>query len=138
MKVLVQLDLICRILCLRDCTTNISNCGQFEDKPMIVDFRIENQSSGYVKSDIVAKFLEGNGEFKYSELMASINGISQEQKVSIARESLQMWNLLENVEKAVLPTEQLISKIGAQVSISDDLQRYVQDVKETIKNLMKI
>jgi hypothetical protein len=40
-KALVQLDSISRILCLSDCATNTSNCGQVDGKPMIVDFRIE-------------------------------------------------------------------------------------------------
>jgi hypothetical protein len=37
---------------------------------MIVDFRIEKQSGGYVKSDILNKFYEGNGEVNDSEMMA--------------------------------------------------------------------
>ena len=55
---LLQLDLISRILCLRDCTTNSSNCGQVGEKAMIVDFRIEKQSWGYAKPDILTKFCE--------------------------------------------------------------------------------
>jgi hypothetical protein len=62
-KALVQLDLISRILCLRDCATNSSTCGQVDGKPMIVDFRIEKQSGGYFKSDILNMFYQGNGEF---------------------------------------------------------------------------
>ena len=69
-KALLQLDLISRILCLRDCATNGSNCGQVDGRPMIVDFRIETQSGGYVKSDILDGFYHGNGEFNYSGLMA--------------------------------------------------------------------
>ena len=42
---LLQLDLISRILCLRDCATNSSNCGQVCETAMIVDFRIEKQTS---------------------------------------------------------------------------------------------
>ena len=68
---LLQLDLISRILCLRDCATNSSNCGQVGEAAMIVDFRIEKQSWGYVKADILDKFYEGNSEFHYSGLMAT-------------------------------------------------------------------
>jgi hypothetical protein len=56
---LAQLDLISHILCLRDCTTNFSPCGQVGEKAMIVDFRIETQSWGYAKADILDKFCEG-------------------------------------------------------------------------------
>ncbi|KAJ3000899.1 hypothetical protein HDV02_002362 [Globomyces sp. JEL0801] len=63
---LLQLDLISRILCLHDCATNSSNCGQVGDTAMIVDFRIEKQSWGYIKADILDKFYEGNSEFHYS------------------------------------------------------------------------
>jgi len=55
---LLQLDLISRILCLRDCATNSSNCGQFGERAIIVDFRIEKQSWGYFKEDILDKFSE--------------------------------------------------------------------------------
>ena len=68
---LLRLDLISRILCLRDCATNSSNCGQVGETAMIVDFRIEKQSWGYVKPDILDTFYEGNSEFHYSGLMAT-------------------------------------------------------------------
>ena len=134
-KALVQLDLISRILCLRDCTSNRSNCGQVGDKTMIVDFRIENQSCGYVKSDILDKFYEGNGECNYSGLMASAVGIPRERKLSILKESLHMWNLLENMDRAVSEFYQLLQKLVIEVQADNDLQRYVQDVMETVKIL---
>jgi hypothetical protein len=90
-KALVQLDLISRIHCLRDCATNSSNCDQVDGMPMIVDFRIEKQSGGYFKSDILYKFYEG---FNYVGMMATAVGIPQEQKSLILRESLQEWKLL--------------------------------------------
>jgi hypothetical protein len=62
---LVRLNFISRILCLCDCATNSSNCGQVDGKPIIVDFRIEKQSGGYFKSDIFNKFYQGNEEFNY-------------------------------------------------------------------------
>jgi hypothetical protein len=69
-KALVQLDLISRVLCLRDCASKTSNCGQVANgKPMIIDFRIEKQSGGYAKPDILESFYRGNGEFNYSGLM---------------------------------------------------------------------
>ena len=137
-KALVQLDLISRILCLRDCATNTSNCGQVGGKPMIVDFRIENQSGGYFKSDIVDRFYDGNGEFNYSGLMALAVGITQEEKACILRESLQAWNLLDSIDRTVLEMNQLIEKIAAKIKLDDDLQRYVQDVKATIGILSQV
>ena len=92
MKALVQLDLISRILCLGDCVTNSSNCGQVNGKPMIVDFRIEKEYGGYVKSDILNKFYQGNGDFNDSKLMALTVSIPQQEKLCILKESLQMWN----------------------------------------------
>jgi hypothetical protein len=135
MKSLVQLDLISRILCLRDCTTNSSNCGQVDGKPMIVDFRIEKQSCGYVKSDILNKFYEGNGEFQYSGLMELSVRIPKEEKLCILRESLQMWNLLESIDKIVSEMHPLNQRIVNKIKVDDDLKRYVQDVKDTIKIL---
>jgi hypothetical protein len=137
-KALVQLDLISRILCLRDCATNSSNCGQVNDKPMIVDFRIEKQSGGYFKSDILNKFYQGNGEFNYSGLMAEAVGIPQEQKSLFLRDSLQEWNLVEMIDEIALEMHPMIQKIVTKVKVDDDLQRYVQDVKETIKILLQV
>ena len=132
MKALLQLDLISRILCLRDCTTNSSNCGLVKCKPMIVDFLIEKQSNGYVKLDIMDKFYEGNGEFNYTGLMSLAVGIPQEEKLCILKESLQEWNLLDNIDKTLLEMHSLIQKISTD---DDDLQRYVQDVKTNIRIL---
>ena len=137
-KALVQLDLISRIFCLRDCATNSSNCGQVKDKPMIVDFRIEKQSGGYFKSDILNKFYQGNGEFNYSGLMKEAVGISQEQKLLFLRNSLQEWNLVEMIDKIALEMHPTIRRIVSKVKVDDDLQRYVQDVKETIKILLQV
>ena len=137
-QALVQLDLISRILCLRDCTTNSSNCGQVDGKPMIVDFRIEKQSSGYIKSDILDKFYTGNGEFNYKGIMESAIAIPQEEKLSIIRESLQTWNLFFNIDKTVTEIDQLIRKLVSKIIVDDDLERYVLDVKENIKILSQV
>ena len=137
-KALVQLDLISRILCLRDCATNSSNCGQLNGKPMIVDFRIEKQSGGYFKSDILDKFYQGNGEFNYSGLMAEAVGISQDQKLLFLRNSLQEWNLVEMIDEIALEMHDMIQKIVTKVQVYDDLPHYVHDVKETIKILLQV
>ena len=137
-KALIQLDLICRILCLCDCTTNSSNCGQVDDKPMIVDFRIEKESSGYFKSGILEKFNEGNGEFNYVGLMASSIKIPKEEKLCILRESLQTWNLLDTIDRTMTDVHPLMQKIATKIKADDDLQRYIQDVKQSIKILSQV
>ena len=137
-KALVQLDLISRILCLRDCATNSSNCGQLNGKPMIVDFRIEKQSGGYFKSDILNKFYQGNGEFNYSGFMAEAVGIPPEQKSLFLIDSLQEWNLIEMIDETALEMYPVIQKIVTRVQVDDDLLRYVQDVKETIRVLLQM
>jgi hypothetical protein len=105
---------------------------------MIVDFRIEKQSGGYFKSDILNKFYQGNGEFNYSGLMAEAVGIPQEQKSLFLRDSLQEWNLVEMIDEIALKMHPMIQKIVTKVRVDDDLQRYVQDVKETIKILLEV
>jgi len=61
-------DIISRIFCLRDVTTNPSNFGfvfnEDEKKCKIFDFRIESQDT-YEYIDIFKGFLEGNGMFNY-------------------------------------------------------------------------
>jgi hypothetical protein len=97
---LLQLDLISRILCLCDCAANSSNCGQVGEKAIIVDFRIEKQSLGYAKADIVDKFFEGNSEFHYTGLMAEAVKTPKDVKKYIIKKSLQQWRLLEAIERA--------------------------------------
>ncbi|KAI9353769.1 hypothetical protein BDR26DRAFT_947644 [Obelidium mucronatum] len=131
-KALVQLDLISRILCLCDCTTNSSNCGQLNGKPMIVDFCIKHQSGGYFKSDIYQE----NTEFNYSELMAEAVGIPQEQRFLIVKGSLEEWNLVEVINETALEMHQMILDIiVTKDKVDDDLERCIRDVKETIRIL---
>lgn len=133
---LLQLDLISRILCLRDCTTNSSNCGQVGERPMIVDFRIEKQSFGYSKPDILDKFYEGNSEFQYFGLMEAALKTQNSVKMDIMKKSLLEWKLLENIERAELEIDELVKRYG-NMMFQNDLHQYVQDIKATVAVLMK-
>ena len=134
---LLQLDLISRILCLRDCATNSSNCGQVGETAMIVDFRIEKQSWGYVKADILDKFYEGNSEFHYSGLMATAVKAPHAVKMDIMKKSLQEWKLLESIEWTESEINALVRRCEGKMRFEDDLQQYVKDLKATVEVLMK-
>jgi hypothetical protein len=134
---LLQLDLISRILCLRDCATNSSNCGQVGEKAMIVDFRIEKQSWGYAKADILDKFYEGNSEFHYTGLMEVAVKTPNAVKKDIMKKSLQDWKLLESIERAELEIDGLVQRCGGKMRFENDLQQYVGDLKATVDVLMK-
>ncbi|EGF79217.1 hypothetical protein BATDEDRAFT_89890 [Batrachochytrium dendrobatidis JAM81] len=134
---LLQLDLISRILCLRDCADNTSNCGQVGETPMIVDFRIEKQSQGYAKLDILDKFYEGNSEFHYSGLMEIAIKTTNTVKMDIMNKSLQEWKLLENIERAESEINGLVKRYDGKMKFENDLQRYVQDLKTTVAVLIK-
>ncbi|KAJ2987935.1 hypothetical protein HDV02_005878, partial [Globomyces sp. JEL0801] len=134
---LLQLDLISRILCLRDCTTNSSNCGQVGETAMIVDFRIEKQSRGYVKADILDKFFEGISEFHYSGLMATAIKVPYAVKLDVMKKSLQEWKLLESIEWAESEINGLVKRYGGKMRFEDDLQQYVTDLMTTLKVLLK-
>ena len=108
LRALLQLDLISRILCLRDCVTNSSNCGQLGENPIIVDFRIESSTS-YFKRDILGDFHKGHGEFNYIGLMSDPVRSSTEVKLSVLHESLQKWNLNENLSKVEAEVDELIA-----------------------------
>jgi hypothetical protein len=134
---LLQLDLISRILCLRDCTTNSSNCGQVGEKAMIVDFCIETQSRGYTKPDILDKLCEGNSEFHYSGLMEAAVKTPNDVKMDIVKKSLQEWELLENIERAELEIAGLVKRWDGKLQFEDNLANYVKDLKATVDVLMK-
>jgi hypothetical protein len=134
---LLQLDLISRILCLRDCATNSSNCGQVGETAMIVDFRIEEQSWGYVKADILEKFYEGNSEFHYSGLMETAVKTPHAVKMDIMKKSLDEWKLSENIEWAESEINGVVKRCGGKMRFQDDLQKYVKDLMTTVQVLMK-
>ena len=134
---LLQLDLISRILCLRDCTTNSSNCGQVGEKAMIVDFRIEKQSWGYAKADILDRFLEGNSEFHYSGLMEAAVKTPNAVKLDVMKKSLQEWKLLESIELAELEIDGLVKRSDGKMNFENDLQRYIRDLKATVAVLIE-
>ena len=137
MKALLQLDLISRILCLQDCTSNPSNCGQVGDKPMIIDFRIETQQTGYLKSDLLDRFYAGNDEFNHVGLMGTAVKTTDQETLCVVRESLGEWNLLEKIKDSELKISEWIRKYIGRVQVENDLERYVQDIKATVNTLLE-
>ncbi|KAI9332666.1 hypothetical protein BDR26DRAFT_806305 [Obelidium mucronatum] len=132
---LLQLDLISRIFCLRDCATNSSNCGQVGETAMIVDFRIEKQSWGYVKADILDKFLKGNSEFHYTGLMETAVETPHAVKMDVMKKSLQEWKLMESIEWAESEVNRFVKRCCGKMQLEDDLEQYVKDLKATIEAL---
>ena len=136
---LLQIDLISRILCLRDCATNASNCGQVGERPMIIDFLIETQSGGYFKQDVLEKFYEGNGEFNYLGLMRSAVLESNDFKLNVMKESMVAWNLELNIDKAIADSIHLKTIATASgVKFEDDLVKYVEGIKKTVQVLKEV
>jgi hypothetical protein len=101
-EALLQLHLISQILCLNDCTSNTSNCGQVGDKAMIADFRIEKQSQAYVTEDILDTFHDENCEYPGGALMVAAVKTPRSAKV---KKAVQDWKLLENIERAELEVD---------------------------------
>jgi hypothetical protein len=104
---------------------------------MIVDFRIEKQSRGYAKPDILDKFYEGNSEFHYTGLMEVAVKTTNDVKKDIMKNSLQDWKLLECIEKAKSEIDELVKRCGGKMRFENDLQQYVVDLKATVEILMK-
>jgi hypothetical protein len=130
---LLQLDLISRILLL-DCATNFSNCGQVDGKAMLVDFRIDKQSLGYSKEDILDKFYERNSEFHYTGLMEAAVKTPNVLKKITMKKSLKKWKLLKSIERAELEIDGLVKRCDEELNFENDLQQYVQ--KKSYSNLI--
>jgi hypothetical protein len=103
---------------------------------MIVDFRIEKQSWGYTKPDLLAKFCEGNGEFHYSGLMEAAVKTPNAVKMDIIKKSLQEWKLLESIERAELEIAGFVKRCDGKIQFEDDLHNYVKDLKAAVEVLM--
>jgi hypothetical protein len=132
---LLQLDLISRILCLRDCTTNPTNCGQVGKNAMIVDFRIEKQQN-YVDLEILADFHKGNGRFIYGGLMATAVNMPPAAKMDGMKKSLQAWKLLESIELAESEIAKWVESCRGKMRFEDDLQLYVKGIKANVEVLI--
>eukprot|EP00128_Syssomonas_multiformis_P018239 Colp12_sorted_trinity150504_noHs@30848 len=130
---LLQLDLVSRLLCLRDCATNSSNCGLVGAKPVIVDFRILTQPFGYTKPKIVDGYMQGNGEFSYLGCMGVATSTSKQVKRDVALLSLAEWNLTVNIPKALAEVEAFVTE--NKFITSTDLRRYAEDVRQNAEIL---
>jgi len=135
LRSLVQLDLIWRVLCLRDCTTNSSSCGLADGRPVIVDFRITTENEIYSEPDIVDSFFAGNGEYNYAGLMKAAMAIPNDQKKTIMHQSLHEWNLVANMDKTALELDEIHRKIDFNNGFHDDLDVYIGSLKRTIQTL---
>jgi hypothetical protein len=86
----------------------------------------------------VHNFFAGNGEYKYTGVMASAMGIPQEYKLSILKESLLEWDLLDTIGRTFLEVQRSIGKLVEVIRVDDELKRYVADVKASIKLLSQL
>eukprot|EP00842_Homolaphlyctis_polyrhiza_P001644 jgi/Hompol1/2480/HPOL_006010-RA len=134
---LLAMDLISRILCLSDCCDNTTNCGLVGDKPMIIDFRINPRNGGYSKPNILELFLSGNGEYNYLGLMRDAMKLSDEIKRGVVMQSLQAWDLLNNIDRAHSEIARFVERYRDIVSFTDTLSQYVSDIKSTVKVLQR-
>ena len=130
---LLELDLIARILCLSDCTTNGSNCGQAAGNPVVVDFRIMERED-YGKSDIYNRFLRGNQEYNYTSLMLTAVSSSDAAKRSVAKGALQKWCLNSNITLAEKRSLDVMSSLHSNRS-EEDLTRYIRGLRKTLNHL---
>ena len=133
---LLQLDLISRLLCLNDCTTNSTNCGQVGDKPMILDFRIRTRDH-YDQHEFLENFYSGNGVYNYVGFMKSATEQDPDKKLSVLQESLREWNIVEALNKVQGQVNQLVHDYQDRITFWNDLGLYVQGIKETIDILAK-
>jgi hypothetical protein len=139
-RALIELDLISRILCLRDTTTNPSNCGQLSTGPMIIDFRIEKQSYGYEKPNLLKEFLGGNTEFGYesNSLMGkAVFNTPHEEKIRLMRDAIRRWALLQKLEECKIEMEKFLERYSRLIEFeNNDMNVYVADVKKSINYLL--
>lgn len=132
-QALLQLDLIARILCLSDCTTNETNCGiRKNGEPCIIDFRVLERND-YNKDDIIERYIRGNGEYNYTRLMKEATSTESSVKMSIAKNALTRWSLDENIAKSKTFTENFMTSF--RQSDESDLERYVLGISKTIQLL---
>ena len=108
-----------------------------EDNPLLENLSAE-ASMTQQTTEPTTDASDQERETEDSGLMSEAVGIPQEQKSLFLRDSLQEWNLVEMIDETALEMHPMIQKIVTKFKVDDDLQRYVQDVKETIKILLQV
>jgi hypothetical protein len=131
-----QMDLLARILCLSDCTTNSSNCGQIMNTgaPVIIDFRIETQNN-YFKPDILQRFLSSNNEFNYEaipQMHQTLTMTSEAEKRALIKSSFIEWKLSEKIDQVTCWLEDLILRYSEYITFTNDVSKYAIEVKSSI------
>ena len=135
---LVEIDLISRILCLSDKTTQTSNVGLVNNEAMIIDFRINSRTT-FVQSDIVSKYFNSEYNFKDDSLMNIAMNISEKDKITIAKNSLSKWNLLTKLYEVLKEFKEAMENVLKSVRFVEDIDidLYVQGVARNIALLME-
>ena len=134
-EALLEMDLISRILCLSDCTTNETNCGMKGVQPVIIDFRIAMREQ-YSKDDIWERFVGGNSEYNYLKLMSEAAQADEGIKRQVATKALNKWSLRDKIQIAENWARDFESD-NPQIVFENDLKTYTKDILATIDCLNK-
>eukprot|EP00669_Euglena_mutabilis_P003606 TRINITY_DN145_c0_g1_i1.p1 TRINITY_DN145_c0_g1~~TRINITY_DN145_c0_g1_i1.p1 ORF type:complete len:351 (-),score=44.91 TRINITY_DN145_c0_g1_i1:70-1053(-) len=136
-QALLQIDLICHLLCLTDCCTNSGNCGQVmpEGNAMIIDFRVH---SGHNKPVDFKAFTDTSATSSYGGLMGKAMDTPLETKTELVRKSLEDWNLPPKIDEAFCHILQFVKETRCDVEFHNNiLEQYVADVKWTLEKLQE-
>jgi len=136
-KALLQIDLICHLLCLTDCCTHSGNCGQVmpEGNPMIIDFRVQSRHNKPV--DFKA-FTDTSATSSYGGIMGRAMDTPLETKTELVRKSLEDWNLPPKIDEAFCHILQFVKDAEFRCDSefhNNILEQYVADVKWTLEKL---
>uniref|UniRef100_A0A914CW54 Uncharacterized protein n=1 Tax=Acrobeloides nanus TaxID=290746 RepID=A0A914CW54_9BILA len=134
--ILLEIHILCSILCITD--VHQDNCGQFNMKPMIIDFAIPWRDDYRVnvrqiiceKTPPPADILVNGVENK--DLKKVADECSSEERINIAKTALKKWNLMEAIEKAKTRTNEVKEHMrlqGIEIQRTDDFAKYIEEVK---------
>ena len=132
---LIKLDLISRILCITDSTTNSGNFGYdvANNKAYIIDFGTNEQVSYYTK-DLIKDFYSGNKTYNYTGPMKEVVSVSNNEKDRVIKEVCR--NLQQCINDAKLFMLDLMNNnINVIINSKEVLEKYVTELSQTINDI---
>ena len=133
-RALLIIDFVCQILRLADCANNPFNFGQVGKEPMIVDFRVDKNSTPVYKQDLIDQMLTSDSRSRHSKLIKKAHQASREEKLHMLRGLLQQWMDNSTVESTAREVRTLLRGFDSSVNLKL-FEAYVQYLMEAIGKL---
>ncbi|CAI5446675.1 unnamed protein product [Caenorhabditis angaria] len=135
LKSRIEIHVLCSIFCI----TDVENCGQIDERPIVNDFAVPFRES-YKRENIFQLICEGTpaNAVENEELRTIVDECCSEDRIKIARAALNRWNLVDVIERAKVRTNTVKEDMevrGIRIEESEEFEKYAEDLLLYINRL---